>query len=73
MPFMNKVLSRCPAIIVDGRINVGDKNFFKPYTLLFLLTDACRPALWVDALKKRRALCERSELARPPVTSICLN
>ncbi len=33
-------------------------------------SDACRPALWVDALMIRRALFERSELARSPVTCV---
>jgi len=34
--------------------------------------DACRPALWMDALMTRRALFERSELARPPLSCVHL-
>ena len=34
--------------------------------------DACRPALWMDALMTRRALFERRELARLPVACVHL-
>ena len=33
----------------------------------FPITSACRLAPWEDAQKDRRALSERSELARPPL------
>jgi len=39
---------------------------------LSLLTDACHPPPWVDALMNRRALCERSELDRHPVACVHL-
>jgi hypothetical protein len=51
-----------------------------PCNVRLLWSDGCRPALWVDALMIRRALCEPfdktqdklRELARPPVTCVHL-
>jgi len=36
----------------------------------FWQSDACRPALWVDALLIERTLFERSELGRPPKAGV---
>jgi len=48
--------------------------FFRlaPCNVRLLKSDACRPALLMDALMIRRALFERSELARPPVPCVHL-
>ena len=71
----------------EGRILVtfNRKDFLGSYrihgSVLFHLSlcharlpssDACCPALLMDALMIRRALFERSELARPPVSCVHL-
>ncbi len=43
-----------------------------PGPVHLLWSDACRPALWMDTLMTRRALFERSELARPPLSCVYL-
>ena len=50
----------------------GSRSFIWNLESPLLGSDACRPALWMDAPMIRRALFERSELARPPETCVHL-